>query len=97
MCEAKFKSLLKKVWPKWGRIVELCGGSLERKKSLKDSRDAWRFFHDKPSLFPMLSSGNWPLCLYETVSGRNVRFSPGGDGMITPTPFRFMVKTEGLL
>lgn len=45
--------------------------------------------------------GNRPLCLYEAVSGRNAGFSRGGDrkgeSMITPTPFRFMVKTEGLL
>lgn len=68
---------------------------------LKDSRDACGFFHDKPSHFPMSSGGNRPLCLYEAVSGRNAGFSWGGDGkgesMITPTPFRFMVKTEGLL
>lgn len=73
----------------------------EKKRLLKDSWDASRFFHDKPSPFPMLSGGNWLLCLCKAVSGRNAGFSPGGDSwgesMITPTPFRFMVKTEGLL
>lgn len=28
----------------------------------------------------MLSGGNWPLCLYEAVSGRNAGFNRGGDG-----------------
>lgn len=59
------------------------------------------FFHDKPSSFPMLNGGNGLLCLYEAASGRNAGFSWGGRGdgesMITPTPFRFMVKEEGLL
>lgn len=76
-------------------------GGKQEKNPLKDSWDASGFFHDKPSPFPMSNGGNWPLCLYEAVSGRNAGFSQRGDGrgksMITPTPFRFMVKTEGLL